>query len=559
MKARHLVALLVVVCSQHPAFAQFVQQGPKLVGTGYFKLGGSVFQGVAVSLSADGNTAIIGGSGDNFSTGGVWIWTRSGGVWTQQSPKLVGTGAAEGSTEGNAVAISADGNTAIVGAAGDDRDAFDNHHGSAWIWTRSGNLWTQQGPKLVGSDAAGAAQQGTSVAISADGNTVIIGGSSDNGSLGASWIWARSAGVWSQQGPKLVASDSFGPAKQGWSVSLSADGNTAIVGGFLDHNNDGGAWIWTRSGGVWSQQGPRLFGSGATVNPRQGTSVAISADGNTAIVGGYLDNNQGAAWIWTRSGGVWTQQGSKLVGSGAVGNAAQGTYVAISGDGNTALVGGPSDNNLAGAVWVWKRNAGIWTQQGTKLVGAGAVGTVVEQGAVSISSDGRTAIVGGPLDDGGFGFATGAAWVFAAATADLTITKSHTGNFHQGDSGDTYLINVFNAGTGATTGAVVVSDTLPAGLTPTAPNGAAGGWSCSINGQTLTCTRSDVIAASTGFPPIIVSVNVASNAPHSVINTASVSGGGESNTANDTASDPTTIVSPSIPAPPGNRHRGVRP
>jgi hypothetical protein len=418
-----------------PAFGQFVQQGPKLVGTGYFKLGGSVFQGAAVSLSADGNTAIIGGSGDNFSTGGVWIWTRSGGVWTQQSPKLVGTGAAEGSTEGNAVAISADGNTAIVGAAGDDRDAFDNHHGSAWIWTRSGNLWTQQGPKLVGSDAAGAAQQGTSVAISADGNTVIIGGSSDNGSLGASWIWARSAGVWSQQGPKLVASDTFGPAKQGSSVSLSADGNTAIVGGFLDHNNDGGAWIWTRSGGVWSQQGPRLFGSGATVNPRQGTSVAISADGNTAVVGGYLDNNQGAVWIWTRSGSVWTQQGSKLVGFGAVGNAAQGSKVAISGDGNTALVGGPSDNNLAGAVWVWKRNDGIWTQQGTKLVGAGAVGTVVEQSAVSISSDGRTAIVGGPLDDGGFGFATGATWIFAAATADLTITKSDIGSFHQGDSG----------------------------------------------------------------------------------------------------------------------------
>jgi hypothetical protein len=313
MKTRHLVALVVFVgslLSLHPALGQFVQEGSKLVGTGYYRLGESVSQGASVSISADGNTAIIGGPGDNEFAGGVWIWIRSGGVWSQQSPKLVGTGAGSGSfgaSQGSSVAISADGNTAIAGAPDDDPDAFGSHHGSAWIWTRSGGIWSQQGPKLVALDASGAARQGTSVAISADSNTAIIGGRDDNGFVGAAWIWTRNGGVWSQQGPKLVASDSFGTARQGYSVSLSADGNTAIVGGFIDRNNEGGAWIWTRSGGVWTQQGTKLVGSGAVGNAGQGFSVSISGDGNTAIVGGPGDNTGptgdrvGAAWVFAQT------------------------------------------------------------------------------------------------------------------------------------------------------------------------------------------------------------------------------------------------------------------
>src|ERR1017187_6608185 len=95
----------------------------------------------------------------------------------------------------------------------------------------------------------------------------------------------------SQQGPKLVGAGTVGNAQQGISASLSADGNTAIVGGPNDNPAAGGAWIWTRSGGVWTQQGTKLIGSGAVGNARQGFSVSLSADGNTAIVGGYQDNN----------------------------------------------------------------------------------------------------------------------------------------------------------------------------------------------------------------------------------------------------------------------------
>jgi len=95
------------------------------------------------------------------------------------------------------------------------------------------------------------------------------------------------------------------------------------------------------------QQGGKLVGTGAVGSGAQGSSVALSADGNTAIVGGA---NAGAAWIWTRSGGVWTQQGEKLVGAGAAGSTFQGYSVALSADGNTALVGGFLDNNQTGAV-----------------------------------------------------------------------------------------------------------------------------------------------------------------------------------------------------------------
>ena len=139
------------------------------------------------------------------------------------------------------------------------------------------------------------------------------------------------------------------------------------------------------------QQGAKLVGTDATVFANQGSSVELSADGNTALVGGYTDDSgAGAAWVYTRSGGVWSQQGDKLVGTGAVGAARQGVSVALSADGNTAAVGGPDDNSRAGAAWVYTRDGGgVWSQQGAKLLGTG------EQASVALSADGNTAIVGG--------------------------------------------------------------------------------------------------------------------------------------------------------------------
>jgi hypothetical protein len=200
------------------------------------------------------------------------------------------------------VALSGDGNTAVVGATGDNW-----YRGGAWVHHRNGDVWTQ-GSKLVGIETIGHASQGRSVALSADGNTVLVGGSADNSSAGAGWVFTRNGTVWTQAS-KLVGTGAVGNASQGHSVALSADGNTAIVGGPHDNSYTGAVWIYTRNGGTWTQQGSKLVGIGALRTARQGSSVALSADGNTAIVGGISDHMlSGAAWVFTRSGSVWTQE-----------------------------------------------------------------------------------------------------------------------------------------------------------------------------------------------------------------------------------------------------------
>src|SRR5205814_450525 len=120
---------------------------------------------------------------------------------------------------------------------------------------------------------------------------------------------------------------------------------------------------------------------------------------------------------------------------------------------------------------------------------------------------------------------------------DLTITKSHSGNFTQGQVGATYSITATNSGSAPSSGVVTVTDTLPAGLSAT--NIAGTGWTCVLG--TLTCTRSDALAAGSSYPAITLTVTVANNAAASVTNSVSVSGGGQTNTANDSASDATTI------------------
>ena len=339
----------------------WTQQGNKLIGTTSEYGGGLWSQGVSVALSADGETAIVGGPSDNRTTGAAWVFTRTGGVWTQQGNKLVGSGAhgaGESSLslgQGMSVALSAEGDTAIVGGWRAE---------AAWVFTRTGGVWTQQGNKLVGSGAVGSARQGMSVLLSADGNTAIVGGWSDNNRTGAAWVFIRRGGSWKQQGKKLVGSDAVGSACQGTSVALSADGNTAIVGGPSDNPSDsapfgvgaaGAAWVFTRSGDVWTQQGKKLV-SRSGLWTQQGTSVALSADGNIAIVSGFAnDRSVGAASVFIRSGGQWTQD-RELTGNSALGKSAPS--IALSADGSIVLLGEPNDKGGIGAAWVFARNGG---------------------------------------------------------------------------------------------------------------------------------------------------------------------------------------------------------
>jgi uncharacterized protein (TIGR03437 family) len=422
-----VLLLLPATTLVSPLPAQLIEQGAKLTAS---DASPGSYLGSSVAISADGNTFIVGGYTDNSNIGAAWAFTRSNGVWTQQGLKLVGASGVPPVYEGIRVGLSADGNTAIIGGDGDS-----NGVGAAWIFTRSGGKWSQQA-KLVATDTVGSQpQQGFSVALSGDGNTAIVGGYPDNNFIGAAWVWTRSGTVWKEQA-KLVSTDVGGQfSGQGSDVALSADGNTALVGAWFDNSNAGAAFVYTRNAsGVWTQQGPKLVGSGAQGSAQQGWSVALSADGNTALVHGGADNNYtGAAWIWTRSNGVWTQQGNKLVGTGFAGQPQQldqGAGGSLSADGNTAALGAVDDGSGTGAVWIFKRSStGAWTQSGQKLVGSGPSGFALQGYSVALSADGSTLVEGGPADAG----KTGAVWAFAPGPS-LTITAVESASAYGGFS-----------------------------------------------------------------------------------------------------------------------------
>jgi hypothetical protein len=388
----------------------FLQQGGKLTGApeeiekGH--LGGSV------ALSADGNTALIGGSEDNTGVGAVWVFTRSGTTWTQQGGKLTGAGEIGEGHFGFGVALSSDGNTALIGGGGDNKGV-----GAAWVFTRTEGTWTQQGAKLTGAGEKGAGHLGFRVALAADGNTALVGAPGDNFKVGAAWVFTRTEATWTQQGLKITGAGeittSEHPGEFGVGVALSADGNTALIGGSGDNEEVGAVWAFIRSGATWEAQGAKLTGSGETGKARLGFNVALSEDGNTALIAGGGDNTEiGAAWVFTRSGITWEQQGSKLTGSGETGKGHFGVSVRLSADGNTALIGGVTDNFEIGAAWVFTRSGITWEQQGAKLTGAGESGKGLFGNSVALSADASTALIGGPNDN----LEKGAAWVFVSPT-----------------------------------------------------------------------------------------------------------------------------------------------
>ena len=437
-----VIAVAAAFLIPTPGFAQtFAQQGPKLVGTG--AVGGAPQQGRAVAISSDGNTAISGGPADNLDVGAAWIFTRTGSVWSQEGAKLVGSGAVGASKQGTAVAISAGGNTVVVAGPADNSGT-----GAVWIFVRTGpGIWSQQGPKLVGTGAVGASLQGTSVAISANGDIVLVGGSGDNGGAGAAWVFTRDgAGTWAQQGSKLTAAD--------------AAGNGANVG----------------------------FGSG----------VALSGDGGTALIGGPGDSGAtGASWVFARSGSTWTQQGGKLTGTGLVGAARFGAAVALAADGATAAIGGPGDDFggdlRGGAVWVFTRSGSTWTQQGAKLVGGCGTACSGHGTSVSLSSDGNLLLEGAPIgvsNGGAFAFErSGGSWTpLGGRIMGTGFEGGDDGGFRFGESlmlssdGATAIIGAWRDGSGVCCGLIgavrgaawIFTRAVPPPPPPTMPKHAAG-------------------------------------------------------------------------------------
>jgi hypothetical protein len=418
----------------------FFQQGPKLTASG--ESGDATF-GEIVALSSDGNTALIGGPNDANGTGAAWVFVRSGSTWEQQGTKLTGIGESGKAHFGNGAALSADGNTAVISGGGDNGEA-----GAAWVFTRNEGSWEQQGPKLTGGEESGAGHFGFRVAVSAAGDTVLVGGPLDASGAGAAWVFTRNEGTWEQQGPKLIGGEESGTGEFGVSVALSADGNTALIGGGGDNGESGAAWVFARNGSAWEQQGPKLTGAEEVGNAHFGFRVALAADGNTALVGGGADNGElGAVWTFTRSDSTWSQQGSKLTASDETGKAHFGYSLAVSADGSTALIGGLADNSEAGAAWQFDRSESTWTQQGSKLTASDETGKALFGYSVALSGDATTALIGGANDNS----EVGAAWAFIVAPNPPPSVSSVTPSSGPSTGGTKVTIK----GTGFVAGATV--------------------------------------------------------------------------------------------------------
>ncbi len=320
------------------------------------------------------------------------------------------------SLSGISVAMSFDGTIVVEGRPGTLVGPV--MVGNMTIYTKINGQWTITMASLTGTGYSGNARIGFSVAISADNTTIVAGGPIDSSGEGAVWVFIWSGGTWVQQGSKLVGTGNIGPARQGSSVALSYDGNTLAQGGRFDSSGIGAVWIFTRSGTTWSQQ-TKLVGTGGINIPAQGFAVSLSSDGNTIAIGAPGDNtNIGGTWVFIRVGTVWSQQ-AFIIASDNIGTSRQGISVSLSSNGNTLAIGGNADNGLVGATWIYIRSGITWTNQ-AKLVATGIVGEDAAQGtSVIISSDGNTLAIGGDRDN----LSIGAVWIFTLS--GITWTQQY--------------------------------------------------------------------------------------------------------------------------------------
>lgn len=384
--------------------------------------------GYSVCLSQDGSTLAVGApfeeTSPNSNTGAVYTYTRSGSSWVFQQ-KIYPSATYNGAAFGASISLSDDGTKLVVGAPFDGPTVTDG--GAAYVFNYSIALGWTQFQKITPAVLATRDYFGRSVCISGDGTTIIIGASgwstppSQFTYQGAAYIFAFSGPSWYEQQqilPSVV--DNFGYF--GYSVYLSQNGNTAIVGGYGYNSDEGKAFVFTRSGVSWSQQ-TNLIPSGSDANARYGYSVSLASDGNTAIVSAYQDDigastNAGSVFVWTRSGTTWTQR-QELIASDYEQYSWFGFSCSISGDGLTIVIGASSDSisvapTYSGSAYIFKRISGAgYTWNQTQKIKATPATANAEFGySICISRNSKILSVGARLTDTSPLTDNGAAYVF---------------------------------------------------------------------------------------------------------------------------------------------------
>ncbi|HSP08010.1 MAG TPA: sortase [Candidatus Dormibacteraeota bacterium] len=387
--------------------------------------------------------------------------------------------------------------------------------------------------------------------------------------------------------------DGGGGGGAGGSVVVTT--NTGTVNGLTIHADGGNgtnAWPTGPTGGA-NYHGPGGGGSGGVIItsnplPPAQTSVLGGAHGTTTVDAATYGSTNGAAGLvltttpaaipGSSSGAEClpaltvvkttstpnvtnTVTGTTAIYSITVRNAvntAVATGVSISdalpagftyaSTGSVVLNGGatrpatvnpaPGDTNPAFGTFKIPAAASVVITFTVNIAASVAPGTYSNPATATYLDPTRTTVAGTTSA----GYAGGGAERVTVHAPDMTVAKSHVDPLVRGSTTSTYSLTATNSGNVVTGGTVTVTDTLPAGLTPTAAAGT--GWTCPAPvGQTVTCTRGDALAAGTSYPSITVTVTVLQSAANSVTNQAAVGGGGETNTTNDTASDSANIVS----------------
>ena len=450
---------------------------------------GIEFDHFGQSVAISGDTAVVGAIENLTGTGAAYVFIRTGTTWSQQQ-KLTASDGAFSDFFGVSVAI--DNNTIVVGA--DEK----NNRGAAYVFVRSGTVWSQQ-QELTASDIALNDSFGISVGISA--NTIVIGALShtvgSNINQGAAYVFVRSGTVWSQQ-QRLTASDGAQGDFFGGSVAIS--GNSVVAGAYGALSHRGATYVFVRSGTVWSQQ-QKLLASQGQPDDQFGISVAIDVD--TVVIGANGDDinantNQGAAFVFVRSGTVWSEQQRLLSLDGAAGDQL-GFSVAISGD--KAVVGTENADVFQGAAYVFSRSGTVWSQEQKLSASDG-----FEFGN-SVAIDGHYLIVGDSQGDIGTNHEQGFAYIFFETLPNAIVVTntndSGTGSLRAAltsansiNGPDIIAFNILGSGVKT----ITPTSPLPASIEPvtidgTTQPGYAGSPLIEINGQSAGASSGLTITA----------------------------------------------------------------
>lgn len=405
-----------------PASAAMVQQAAMTAADG----AADNYFGGSAALSSDGNTALVGAGGKtvggNANQGAVYVYVRSEGVWSQQTELTALDGSAS-NYFGSAVSVSSDGNSALIGAWGNN-----GNHGAAYVFVRTNNVWTQQ-QKLTASDGNFMDFFANSVSLSSDGNTVLIGANGSSSYRGAAYVFKRAGSVWTQQS-KITASDAIANDQFGYHLSLSGDGGTALIGAESktvgSNLCQGSAYIFKWNGSSWVQQ-QILTASDGAVNDQFGETLAMSGDGTVAVVGAWRKSvavkaGQGVAYVFKWNGSSWVEQQILSASDGAADNGF-GMSLSLSSNGWSILVDAWSANSNKGAAYLFQWNGASWVEQQILTASDGAAGDQGWYPGLSLSSDGTTAVFGTNMKYSG----QGAAYFFVSEVGIYASVAYDTG------------------------------------------------------------------------------------------------------------------------------------